>query len=155
MLELPRRYALMFQCTKCYGSAMASISHSWQWYLVRARDWDWYVRPISRAKFFGRCSCWECHSASSAWAVQRMSLHDALAVFWTAPLLVIAIAAMTRGQSGGVPTLAATVIGLIGALLICKPSIPGSFVPVAMVFGLGMAVCLRAHYMVDLANDAA
>jgi len=79
------------------------------------------------------------------WVLPRMSGQDMLAVFWTAPVLVIAIAIMTRGQSGGVLTFAAAAIGFVGIILICKPD-TGVFHPAALL-ALGMALCL-AFYIV-------
>jgi drug/metabolite transporter (DMT)-like permease len=81
------------------------------------------------------------------WGVQRMPFQDLLGVFWTAPILVIVIATMTGDHSGGMLTLAAAVIGFIGALLICKPG-AGVFHPAALL-ALGMAACLAAYPIVS------
>lgn len=81
------------------------------------------------------------------WSVERMSLHDALAIFWTAPLWIIAIAAVTRAQSGGIRTIVTAVIGLVGAILICQPD-AGIFRP-ASIFALGMAVCFALYLVVS------
>jgi drug/metabolite transporter (DMT)-like permease len=83
------------------------------------------------------------------WAIPRMSDQDMLAVFWTAPVLVIAIAVVTRGQSGGVLTLAAAVIGFVGIVLICKPD-AGVFRPSALL-ALGMALCLALYLVMSRA----
>jgi drug/metabolite transporter (DMT)-like permease len=81
------------------------------------------------------------------WALSRMTLSDALAVFWTAPLLIIVIVFATGGQYGGPRTVIATVAGLLGALLIYRPDL-GVLRPAAGL-AFGMALCF-SFYVVGM-----
>ena len=83
------------------------------------------------------------------WALSRMSMSDALAVFWTAPLMIITITAVMGGEYGGMRTIFACVAGLIGAVLICRPDF-GVLRPAALL-ALGMAACF-AFYVVGMGS---
>jgi hypothetical protein len=83
---------------------------------------------------------------SFIWALRTMAPNDAWAVFWVAPLLIIAIAAATRDRLGGVWTIVASICGLVGAWLIYKPDL-GIFQPAAL-FAFGMALCFALYMIV-------
>lgn len=83
------------------------------------------------------------------WAVRHMPVGNTIAVFWLAPALVVAIAATFAGRVGGLPTVAAVAVGLLGALLICKPD-ARALAPVALL-PLGMAACF-ALYLVTIGS---
>ena len=82
---------------------------------------------------------------SFIWELQRMSVPDASVVFWIAPALIVLISILTHKQYGGFATIAATLVGLLGAILICSPD--ASVFRRAAVLGVGMAGCF-ALYMV-------
>jgi len=82
---------------------------------------------------------------SFIWELQRMSVPDASVVFWIAPALIVLISIVARMQYGGLTTIGATLVGLVGAILICSPD-AGVFRRAA-VLGVGMAGCF-ALYMV-------
>lgn len=76
-------------------------------------------------------------------AARRMPVQDTLAIFWTAPAFVIGFGALFGYSVGGKRTVASVVLGLIGALLICKPDI-GLLSPAA-IFAFGMSACFALY----------
>jgi drug/metabolite transporter (DMT)-like permease len=88
------------------------------------------------------------------WGIQVMPVHNVMAVFWLAPLLVVAFARGRTGQAGGVRAAGASAVGLVGALLICKPD-AGMFAP-ATVLGVGMAMCFALYIVMigTMTHDA-
>jgi drug/metabolite transporter (DMT)-like permease len=81
------------------------------------------------------------------WALSHMEASDALAVFWTAPLMIILITRALGGQHGGVRTAVAALAGLVGTLLIYRPDV-GVLRP-ASLLALGMALCF-SFYVVGM-----
>jgi drug/metabolite transporter (DMT)-like permease len=77
------------------------------------------------------------------WALSRMSASDTLAVFWTAPLLIIAITALLGERFGGVRTIVAATAGLCGVVLIYRPD-HGVLRPAALL-AFGMALCFALY----------
>jgi hypothetical protein len=76
-------------------------------------------------------------------AARRMPIQDTLAVFWVAPALIIGFGVLFGHPLGGFRTVASVVLGLVGALLICKPD-SGMLRPAA-IFALGMSACFALY----------
>lgn len=76
-------------------------------------------------------------------AARHMPLQDAIAVFWTAPALVLGFGALLGQQFGGVRTVIAVILGLFGALLICKPD--AAALRPAAIFAIGMSACFALY----------
>ena len=76
-------------------------------------------------------------------AARRMPIQDTLAIFWTAPALIAVFAVLFGHPLGGARTVVAVALGLLGALLICKPDI-GMIRPAA-IFALGMSACFALY----------
>jgi drug/metabolite transporter (DMT)-like permease len=82
-------------------------------------------------------------------AALRMPLQDTIAVFWTAPTMIIVFGVLFGHPLGGARTVALAVAGLVGAMLICHPD-AGMLRPAA-IFALGMSACF-ALYVVMMGN---
>jgi hypothetical protein len=76
-------------------------------------------------------------------AAQRMPLPDTISVFWTAPALIVAFVALLGQQLGGARTIVAIVVGLIGAVLICKPD--AAALHPAAILAMGMSACFALY----------
>jgi drug/metabolite transporter (DMT)-like permease len=83
------------------------------------------------------------------WSARHMAIGNVMAVFWIAPLLVIAMTRLSGGSSGGMPTCAAALAGFAGAVLIWSPH-AGLLRP-ASVLAVGMAFCFALYVMVSRA----
>jgi drug/metabolite transporter (DMT)-like permease len=80
------------------------------------------------------------------WALQRMSMQDAFAALWLAPAMILVISAALRRPVGGMRTVIATAVGLVGAILMCAPD--AGVIRRATVLALGAALCLSLYTFV-------
>ena len=87
-------------------------------------------------------------------AARRMPVQDTLAIFWTAPALILAFGAVLGQSFGGPRTVIAVMLGLTGALLITKPD--AHLVRPAAVFALGMSACFALYVVLmgTMSRDA-
>lgn len=78
-------------------------------------------------------------------AAQRMPANDVWAVYWTSPLVALALSTWVLRESAGTIRWAASLIGLVGVLFIIQPD-AGIFAPAALL-AFGMGVCISLHLM--------
>jgi drug/metabolite transporter (DMT)-like permease len=83
------------------------------------------------------------------WSAERLAIHNTMAVFWIAPLLVIILAALAGNNGAGTHNKAATVAGFVGALLIYRPD--SSVFRPATALSLGMACCFALYLIISRA----
>jgi drug/metabolite transporter (DMT)-like permease len=80
------------------------------------------------------------------WELQRMPVQDASVVFWIAPAMIVVMSMVMGRKYGGMGTVVATVIGLLGAVLICDPD--AGVLRRGALLGVGMAVCFSLYVIV-------
>ncbi|MEO0760958.1 MAG: DMT family transporter [Pseudomonadota bacterium] len=86
-------------------------------------------------------------------ALQYLALAEAIALVQVAPLMIVALAALTLGERVGPRRWAAVGIGLCGALLIVRPGL-GVFQPAALL-ALGAALCFASFQVLTRRLSAA
>jgi drug/metabolite transporter (DMT)-like permease len=86
-------------------------------------------------------------------AVQRMPTHDVWAIYWTSPLVMLALSVWVLGEPAGLPRWIASAVGFIGMLFVFQPS-RGIFDPAAIfAFGVGVAISLHLMFSRILRHD--
>ncbi|MEL6208493.1 MAG: DMT family transporter, partial [Pseudomonadota bacterium] len=86
-------------------------------------------------------------------ALQAMALAEAIALVQVAPLMIVALAALSLGEQVGPRRWIAVAIGLMGALLIIRPGL-GVFQPAALL-ALGAALCFASFQVLTRRLSAA
>lgn len=80
------------------------------------------------------------------WEMQRIPVQDASVVFWIAPALIVGMSIVSGKRYGGMGTIVATAIGLVGAVLICNPD--SGVLQRGALLGVGMATCFSLYLFV-------
>ncbi len=75
--------------------------------------------------------------------VRLMSPGNMLGVFWTAPAMIVALAAISRSPFGGGRTLLAVFTGLLGTWLVLRPN--AGVITLAAALPVGMAFCFALY----------
>jgi len=81
------------------------------------------------------------------WAVRFISLADATAMIFLAPLVVTALSPLVLGEALGVRRTTAVVIGFLGILLILRPAFDGE--PKGYIIGLGAGFSIGLFYIAN------
>jgi drug/metabolite transporter (DMT)-like permease len=88
-------------------------------------------------------------------AVQRLSVGVALLLEYLGTILVVGWMWMRHGQRPRSLTLAGSALALGGLFLVVNPSVGGALDPIGVLFGLGAAVGLAAHFVLSARGDDA
>ena len=81
------------------------------------------------------------------WAVRFISLADATAMIFLAPLVVTALSPLVLGEALGARRTTAVIIGFLGMLLILRPAFDGD--PKGYIIGLGAGFCVGLFYIAN------
>jgi len=78
-------------------------------------------------------------------ALAHISLADATAIGFIAPILVVPLSALVLGEKVGWHRWTAVMLGFVGVLVIVRPA--GGAMNVGMAYALGMALCYASYHI--------
>lgn len=79
------------------------------------------------------------------WSFQHLTPNNALSLFWFIPLIVLALSLFRKRERADAWTWIATIVGLVGALCLCRPD--AGVLSIYALLPLGSALCFALYLM--------